>query len=271
MSASFSLRPLLGLVATVSLSAGPVVPAAPVTVSPQTATLRTGQTKTFAATVKIPNNSNENVVWSVNGVVGGNSSAGTISTAGVYTTPASVPSPNTVPVKATSVADSTKFGTATVTLQNPLPVFSSLDTNKVNTGLAYTLHLKGSGFLPSSKVMWDREVAASTFVSGTDLTISGTTTAAAGTSVSITLVNPDPGGATSSAHTVTVLAPVTVTLNTDKRTVRAGSTYDFNSTVHNNSNQAVTWSATLGTIDASGLYKAPVVLPANTPTVMVKQ
>src|SRR5438067_782180 len=43
------------------------------------------------------------ITWSVNGVVGGNSSVGTITTAGLYTAPAAVPMSNVVTVTATSV------------------------------------------------------------------------------------------------------------------------------------------------------------------------
>jgi hypothetical protein len=62
------------------------------------------------------------VTWQVNGVTGGNVSAGTIDANGVYTAPAVVPSPNhPVMVTAVSQADVTKSGAATVTLKAPTP------------------------------------------------------------------------------------------------------------------------------------------------------
>jgi hypothetical protein len=84
-----------------------------VNVTPGTAQVQTGQTKQFTATVL--GSSNTAVTWSV---VGGDAN-GTISTAGLYTAPATVPSPATVTVKAVSQADTTRSGTATVTVTGP--------------------------------------------------------------------------------------------------------------------------------------------------------
>jgi len=49
------------------------------------------------------------VDWSVNGVIGGNSTYGTLSTSGLYQAPATVPTANAVSVRATSTTDSSKF------------------------------------------------------------------------------------------------------------------------------------------------------------------
>ena len=76
--------------------------------------MQTGATQQFAAAVA--GTTNTTVTWSVNGVVGGNSTVGTISTTGLYTAPAAVPSPDVVTIKATSVADPSKSGSATVTI-----------------------------------------------------------------------------------------------------------------------------------------------------------
>ena len=78
----------------------------------ESSSLRVSQTATFAATVK--GTTDPRVTWQVNGVSGGNKTAGTISPAGVYTAPAVVPSPSTVTVRAVSVADPTKSGVASV-------------------------------------------------------------------------------------------------------------------------------------------------------------
>ncbi len=57
--------------------------------------------------------------WSVNGVVGGNSTIGTITTAGLYTAPAAFPSPNTVMIKAVLIADTTKTANSNVAVEFP--------------------------------------------------------------------------------------------------------------------------------------------------------
>ena len=78
-----------------------------VAVNPNTVTLNTGATQTFTSTVT--GSTNQNVTWSVDGGAAG----GTITAAGLYTAPAT---PGTYTVRATSVADNTKSGTATVTV-----------------------------------------------------------------------------------------------------------------------------------------------------------
>jgi hypothetical protein len=71
-------------------------------VSPSRATVRTGRTQAFTATVQ--GTTNQAVLWKVNGVAGGNSTVGTISSTGLYTAPQSVPSRSSVTVTAVSVA-----------------------------------------------------------------------------------------------------------------------------------------------------------------------
>ncbi len=85
-----------------------------VTISPKLASVRTGRTHQFTASVR--NTTNHTVTWKVNGVTGGNSTAGTVSTAGLYTAPATVPTGGTVTVTAVSAADTSASASATVTV-----------------------------------------------------------------------------------------------------------------------------------------------------------
>jgi len=94
-----------------------------VSVSPQTASVTSGGIQQFAATVA--NSSNQSVTWSTTG--------GTISTAGLFTAPA-VTADQTVTVKATSVADTSKSGSATVIVRAPLAALSLNPTNLTFTG-----------------------------------------------------------------------------------------------------------------------------------------
>jgi parallel beta-helix repeat protein len=87
-----------------------------VSISPSSAALHVGASQQFTATVS--GSSNTGVTWSVNGVVGGNSTTGTISSSGLYTAPASVPSGGSVTVTATSVANSAYSAKATVTISS---------------------------------------------------------------------------------------------------------------------------------------------------------
>lgn len=96
-----------------------VPPPIQVTITPTTASVQVGTAQQFTATVM--NVTNTAVTWSVNGINGGNSTVGTISTTGLYAAPAAVPNPNSITVRATSVADATKYATATVTVTSGPP------------------------------------------------------------------------------------------------------------------------------------------------------
>ena len=92
-------------------------PAVSISISPSSASVQTGATQQFTATVS--NTTNTAVAWQVNSVTGGNSTVGTISSSGLYTAPASVPNPATVTVSAISQADSSKTASASVTVTAP--------------------------------------------------------------------------------------------------------------------------------------------------------
>ena len=85
-----------------------------ITVTPPSATVTVGGTEQFTATVT--GATNTSVSWTVNGVPGGNSSAGTITGAGLYTAPSTVPSTANVQISAVSQADSSKSAAASATI-----------------------------------------------------------------------------------------------------------------------------------------------------------
>jgi hypothetical protein len=85
-----------------------------VSVSPSSASLVVSQSLVFQATVT--GSTNTAVTWQVNGVAGGNSTVGTITAGGSYTAPAQVPNPAAVSVTAVARADTTKSGSASVTI-----------------------------------------------------------------------------------------------------------------------------------------------------------
>lgn len=88
-----------------------------VTISPTSASVTAGQTQPFSASVT--GAANTSVVWSVNGIQGGNTTIGTISAAGFYSAPLNVPSPASVTIRATSVANATASAAATLTVTQP--------------------------------------------------------------------------------------------------------------------------------------------------------
>ncbi len=98
---------------TASNGTCPATPVA-VAVTPSTASLKVGGTQAFSAAVT--NTSNTAVTWQVNGVTGGNSTVGTISSAGLYTAPSTVSSTLTATITAVSDADTSRTGSAQVTV-----------------------------------------------------------------------------------------------------------------------------------------------------------
>jgi hypothetical protein len=103
---------------TVTITAPAAPPPVSVDVQPATASVQTGATQHFTATVS--NATDTTVTWSVSGTGCAGAACGTINASGDYTAPGAVPSPATVTVTATSVEDPTKSDTATVTITAPV-------------------------------------------------------------------------------------------------------------------------------------------------------
>jgi uncharacterized protein (DUF1800 family) len=123
----------------------------------------------------------------------------------MYTAPLSLPTPNTVTITATSIADATQKSSSVATLQNPIPVLNSVAPASIPAG-AFALTLTGSGFVNNSKVTFGGQTVTTTYVSATELQVSGTATTTQIGTVNIVVQNPDPGAAASSALMASVVA-----------------------------------------------------------------
>ena len=165
-----------------------------VSVAPNPANVRTASSQQFTATVT--GSTNSTVTWSVNNLPGGNSTTGTINSSGNYTAPAALPNPNTVTIQAASSADSSAFGVSNVTLLNPTPILTSINPTSMNVG-ALSLTVTGGSFLSNSQILLAGVPLATTFVSATQLTASGTASTVGVFAVSVS--NPNPGQSTSSS------------------------------------------------------------------------
>ena len=170
-----------------------------VIVSPATANVRAGATQPFSAAVS--GNSNTSVTWQVNGVANGSAATGTINSSGAYTAPASIPSSNTVTISAVSMADANATSSSDVTLQNPLPVLAGIAPASVPAG-AFAITVNGGGFVSGAEVLLAGAPLATTFVSSTQLTATGTQASAG--SFAVAVMNPNPGSATSASQTLQV-------------------------------------------------------------------
>jgi uncharacterized protein (DUF1800 family) len=236
-----------------------------VQVTPATGTLRAGTQQVFAATVT--GTSNTGVTWSINGIAGGNDTVGTIVGNGNYLAPNILPKANTITVTATSVADTTATGNATMTLGNPVPILSTVTPDLVVIG-KFSLTLTGSGFMNGSVVNFGSQPLTTTFVSPTELTATGSATIAQVGTVNVSVTNPNPVSATSAPIPVQVVASsnIVVTLTPKSVTIGAGNTTQFQATVTGTTDIQVSWSVngvpygnnTVGTVDGNGNYTAPV-------------
>ena len=116
-------------------------------------------------------------------------------------------------------------GAITLTVNNPLPLLSSISPNSVLVGSAgFTLTLTGGNFVSNSVVQVNGVSRTTTFVSATQLTaaISASDLAVTGY-LSITVLNPAPSGGTSGPITLTVNNPLPSLSNISQTSALAGS------------------------------------------------
>ncbi len=235
-----------------------------VAVSPSSASVRAGRSKTFTATVTGAPNT---VTWSVNGLAGGDTVVGSVDGSGQYLAPTAVPNPATVTLRAASSASPTSTASAAITIL-PLPAVSSVSPSPVATG-NFTLTVNGVGFTAGSVVSFDGSALPTTFVSASQLRANGTAPSAK-QSVAIFVTTPD--GEASPTFYVNVVAPaqpVGITISPTATTLRVSRTRQFTATVQNSSNKSTIWkvngvtggNSVIGTITASGAYRAPNVVP----------
>jgi hypothetical protein len=212
-----------------------------VTVAPATASIQEGQQQQFGSTVI--GTSNTAVTWT--------SSGGTISSSGQYIAPSVA---GTYRVTATSVADTTKFATAAVTVPQPLQVVVSVSpgTASVASGGQQQFNASVTGS-SNTTVSWS---ASSGRISSSGLYVAP---ALAGTYAVTATSSAD---ATKSASaTITVAPPpqVSITVSPGTASVASGGQQQFNASVTGSSNTAVTWFASSGTVSSNGLYVAPAL------------
>jgi RHS repeat-associated protein len=227
-----------------------------VSVSPASAGLNAGQTQQFTATVA--NSGNSAVTWTISPA-----GSGTISTAGLYTAPSSVTTQQTVTVTATSQDDSSKAGSATITLYPPVVVsvsptaatlysgqtqqFAATVTNNSNTAVTWTISPAGTGTISSAGLY----TAPASVASSQNVTVTATSVA---------------NTAKSASATITLSPPIAVSVSPTAATLYGGQTQQFAATVTNSSNTAVTWAISpvgTGTISAAGLYTAPASVASS--------
>jgi len=242
--------------ATVTVQAAPVPIS--VSISPTSASLTTGQSTTFTATVSgVPAGQSTAVTWSVQEPGGG-----TVSSSGRYTAPASA---GTFHVVATSVADPSKSARATVTVQAPpaqisvsiSPTSTSLTTGQSTTFTATVSNVPAG---QSTAVTWSvQESGGGTVSSSGRYTAPGS----AGTFHVVATSVADPSKSARATVTVSQAAVISVSVAPASVATLTGGVVTFTATVSGTTggqSTAVSWSVQEsggGTVDSSGRYTAP--------------
>jgi len=220
------------------------VPAVSVTVSPNLATVFLGGMQTFTAAVTATNMA---VTWSIQEGAAG----GSIDNQGNYTAPQVV---GTYHVVATSVADKTQSGTATITVP---AVSVTVSPNPATVFLGAMQTFTAAVSATNMAVTWSIQEGAA----GGSIDNQGNYTApqVVGTYHVVATSVADP---TKSGTATITVPPVTVTVFPTTDSLGPNGLRTFLATVTGAINTAVTWTITEGaaggTIDVNGKYVAPL-------------
>jgi hypothetical protein len=228
-----------------------------VTVSPATVTIPTLGAQVFTASISATGSPSTAVSWSVNGIVGGNSDVGTIvasdASTATYTAPAVPPSPSTVIVIATSVADVTRSGSSSVTIN--CAGTGTLTPPTANVPLGQTQIFTASLCVASgAAITWDVNG-----ITGGNNTIGNIVSDGPNSSVytapadlpatdPITIhATADPAGSPgdapiSASASVTITSNVSVTVSPTTSTLTVSQIEALAATVGNTPDTSVTWS-----------------------------
>jgi len=217
-----------------------------VTLSPGYTNLGVSATLQYSATVT--GLATTTVTWEINGIVGGNSTLGTISTSGLYTAPSKI---HTASILVEAAAADNTIGAVYVNLEPAGPAITAINPSPLVTGNP-TLTISGTGFLKGAAVSVNGNNMTTTYVNATTLKTAVYQSTPGTGAVQVS----NPGTLWGPVFTVTFVNPQTISPTSE--TVTLGQTYQFTST------GATSWTATAGTISASGLYTAPSIMPSST-------
>jgi Bacterial Ig-like domain (group 2) len=244
ITAASAQAPASSASATVTLTDG-----LQVNVAPTAASVPAGGAQVFTATVSGAGSLPTTVIWSVNGVTGGNSAIGTLfansNNSAVYTAPTIVPNPPAVTVSATSTADSSKSGSATVTIvcANSNSILPANATVPLGQSQPFTVSLCVA---PGAAISWDvNGIVGGNATFGT-IAITGPTTATftapqnlpSPSSFQIHAVS----GAASAAASITLSSNIAVALSPLSAPLNFNQRQTFTPTVTNTTDTALTWT-----------------------------
>jgi parallel beta-helix repeat protein len=242
--------------AVLGLPRGTTTPTVSVTVSPDGASLQANQTRQFTASVS--GTTNTGVTWTRSPAVG------TISTSGLYTAPSSITSQQVITIRATSVADPTRYDETTLTLvptAAPITVTVSPDgvSLQANQTRQYTASITGT---TNTGVTWTRSPAVGTLSTGGLYTAPSSITSQQVITIRATSVADTTRFDETTLTLVPTTAGVQVIVTPGSVTEGQGRGIQFSASVTGTANTGVTWSISptgrVGErITTSGLYQTP--------------
>ena len=208
--------------------------------------VRAGDTATFSISPDTVQPGS--LAWSVNNVVGGNSTLGTITPLGVYT--ASL-NPGQVSISCRDSSSVTTTSSLTLTILNPLPQISSgivISSDDVE----FVLDLVGTGFVSASNVNISGSAVTTEVLSSTEIRATISLSANHAPTVGVTVSNPDPGAADSSV--IEIALPPSTLHQPD------GCIHPYDPTLNAPSGE---WNASAGAMYLPNTYGFPLI---GTPT-----
>jgi hypothetical protein len=263
-----------------------------VTITPTSGSLLVGTTQAFQAT--ITGARDLTVTWLVNGVAGGSVTSGTILNSQTspdsttYTAPLTLPPGGTVTVEAQSNANPSVSGSATVTILSGIAVavapanatvaihgaqiFTATATNTTNQAVTWQVNgfPGGNSSVGQICAAGSNPCQALTTSSGGNVEYMAPTGVPSPNPVTLTAISQaDPSK--SGSASIIVVPHILVTVQPGSVTLAGTQLLRFVATVTGTADQQVTWSvggtacaspAGCGSIDATGLYTAPLVAPS---------
>jgi hypothetical protein len=238
--------------ATLTVTAAPVAPS--ITSQPANRTVATGQTASFSVTAT--GTAPMTYQWRKNGVaIGG-------ATAASYTTPATISSDDgsQFTVAASNSLGSVTSNAATLTVNDPPAITSQPTSQSVLVGqtASFSVTATGDGTLT---YQWKKNGTNISGATSASYTTPATVSADNGAQFTVVVSN-SAGSATSSAATLTVSAPPSITSQPANRTVVAGQTASFSVTATGTGPLSYQWRKN-GT-DIGGATGASYTTPATT-------
>ena len=207
-----------------------------VTISPESINLSPGQTFTFSATVT-GGSGNTELTWTATG--------GSITAEGVYTAPSTS---GTYTITATSVEDTSKSASATVNVTESISVAISPESVNLSPGQTFTFSATVTGGSGNTDLTWT--------ATGGSITTEGVYTAPS-TSGTYTITATSVEDTSKSASATVVVLAGFIEFISPPKALFIKDKVEIQANVVGLENQAMAWSALLGSITADGQYTAP--------------